>query len=179
MASQLWKNRNESLIASSVVSPVYGGVINETAMTSFPASVQGVHSEYPLVSQALLYRVELQAPTTISLNDTTTAYEEVLSEPPFFSKSLLRMPVLNYYITFMQSGARPMQHVLRQPNQHVAEIFTKVSFEDSRDLADQIGWYIRYLDWIIWLKITLNLKICLYRPSVTAATVSAPWTEHP
>ena len=136
MASQLWKNRNESLVTSSVFTAVYGGIIGETTMTSFPASVQGVHLEYPLVTQALLYLMESLSPSSTSLIPSIDTYTDVLPEPPYFTKTLPKMPVLNYYSTFMQPGALPMQYVLRKPDEHIPKIFTRVLMSDSGDLAE-------------------------------------------
>ena len=56
MSSQLYKNRDRSKISSKVTLLSYGGtgVADDLAISAFPASVQGVHLEDPIIGDSAL-----------------------------------------------------------------------------------------------------------------------------
>ena len=56
MSSQLYKNRDRSEVSSKVTLVSYGGTgdADDLAISAFPASVQGVHLEDPIIGDAAL-----------------------------------------------------------------------------------------------------------------------------
>ena len=56
MSSQLYKNRDRSNVSNKVSLVTYGGtgVADDLAISAFPASVQGIHLEHPIIGDAAL-----------------------------------------------------------------------------------------------------------------------------
>jgi len=63
-------------------------------------------------------------------------YTASVAIPPFFADTLPSMPVVSYYEKGMEPGAVPMQFVRFYVDYYIPEIYTRVSFEDQRDLVD-------------------------------------------
>lgn len=144
--TQLWKNRDQSLVQSSVITCTYGGTSNgsDTTLTGYPASVQDVQIENPLVTDGALFMLEALLPPNSTITSQVTAarqdFENALYFPPYFADSLPRLPVVNYYDNFMEPGAMPLQYVDMPPDQHIPILFQAVTLADSYDL-DQLYTY--------------------------------------
>jgi len=140
LVNQLWKNRNISLVKSSLVSVSYGGLNTEgdVMMAGFPASVQNVHLEDPLLAAGILYifNTLLQGDSTFSpvISSALLEYANVLPVPPYFANSLPKLPVLNYYSTFMGEGALPLQYVKMPADKHLPFYYTQTTIDDAGDL---------------------------------------------
>jgi hypothetical protein len=92
-------------------------------MALFPASVQFVHIENPLITYGalvMLYTLLIDVlnmgdEELDSLNnafvDSIDAYGDTIYEPSYFADTLPYLPVVNYYDAFMGPGALPLQYV--------------------------------------------------------------------
>lgn len=105
MVQQLWNNRDEMWNGDFPPTPLtivtYGGTkeASGTTVAGFPASVQNVKIEIPLITSGLLSMLGTLAPneTAVLISDINEYYQSFLPVPPFFADSLPSMPVFNYY----------------------------------------------------------------------------------
>lgn len=141
LVNQLWKNRNITLVKSSLVSVSYGGLNTsegDVMMAGSPASVQDVHLEDPLLAAGILYifNTLLEGDSAFSpvISSALSEYANVLPEPPYFANTLPKLPVLNYYSTFMGEGALPLQYVKMPADKHLPFYYTQTTIDDAGDL---------------------------------------------
>ncbi|GKY91469.1 hypothetical protein MPSEU_000119200 [Mayamaea pseudoterrestris] len=137
---QIWNNRDQSGVTQPLTTIAYGGSgkVDDIAMTGFPAAIENVNLDYPLVTNAALYALEAifsgNADYYAFINSARTTYDNVLGAPPYYSRTVPTLPVVTYYDTFMGPNALPMQYIYIPPNIYIAKIYTSVSIEDGSDL---------------------------------------------
>ena len=141
LVDQLWKNRNTSLVKSSLVKVSYGGLNTtegDVMMAGSVASNQDVHLENPFLAAGIqeIFNTLLKGDSTFSpiVSSALSEYSSVLPEPPYFANTLPKLPVLNYYSTFMGKGALPLQYVKMPADEHIPFYYTQTTIEDSGDL---------------------------------------------
>lgn len=143
LVNQLWKNRDITLVKSSLVSVSYGGLNTtegDVMMAGFPAGVQNVHLEDPLLAAGILYifNTLLEGDSTFSpvISSALSEYANVLPTPPYFANTLPKLPVLNYYSTLMGEGALPLQYVKMPTDKHLPFYYTQTTIDDAGDLPE-------------------------------------------
>ena len=143
MLMQLQKNSSAFLGDIDIpVTPLatvtYGGTKNsaDTTVAGFPASVQDVKIEFPLITSGLLYLMRILSPQELSESLTTVNdyYRSFLPIPPYFADGMPAMPVFNYYSYAMGPEAIPLQYVKLTSGNHVLQVFNGNSLSDSSDL---------------------------------------------
>lgn len=105
MLMQLWNNRDQMWSGDVPPTPLstvtYGGTRepSDTTVAGFPASVQNVKIEVPIITSGLLNMVEMLVPpdTAELLSGVNEYYQSFLPIPPYFADGLSTMPVYNYY----------------------------------------------------------------------------------
>ena len=127
---------------SSLVSVSYGGLNTtegDVMMAGFPASNQNVHIEDSLFSAGFLFIFNelLKSDSTFSpvISSALSEYSSVLPVPPYFANTLPKLPVFDYYSTFMGEGALPLQYVKMLPDNHIPSYYTQTKIDDAGDLA--------------------------------------------
>jgi len=144
---QLWIHRNSTQANSSVTAVSYGGATNalgDVTMAGFPASVVAIMISYPIIEAGLLDMFQSLLPSNSSfaeeLNEASAAYTDTLPIPPVYAHSFPRMPVSNYYVSFMQPEALPLQYIKVAPDAHIPRVYTQVALgESTSDLGDLYG----------------------------------------
>lgn len=117
----------------------YGGTKDpsDTTVAGFPASVQEVQIEFPIITSGLAYLLTYVLPSELKndLDIIRGIYGEFVPLPPYFGQSLPRMPVMNFYSYYMEPGALPMQYVKVPSDEHIPKFFLKTKFGQDSDLA--------------------------------------------
>ncbi|CAB9504262.1 expressed unknown protein [Seminavis robusta] len=138
LATQVWANRDVSGATNPLTTVTYGGTKDpsDTTVAGFPASVQGVKIEYPIITSGLLFMTEFLLPSnlTADLQTINEFYQSAVPLPPYFGESLPTMPVLNFYSQFMDPGALALQYIKIAGDEHIPKFFHHVTFGDTSDL---------------------------------------------
>ena len=144
MLIQLQKNGggtfwgNTDIPVTPLATVTYGGTKDsvDTTVAGFPASVQDVKIEFPLITSGLLYLMRILSPQELSETLTTVNdyYRSFLPIPPYFADGMPTMPVFNYYSYPMGPEAIPLQYVKLTAENHIQQIFNGNSLSESSDL---------------------------------------------
>lgn len=144
--TQLWRNRARTKGVTTKVKAVsYGGTNNlhDMSLAGFPATVDSVHHQDPIIAAGALYVAYTFVKTGTQFGneiaEISDKYSDTLVSPPYFSETLARMAVGNFYDSFMNPGALPLEYVEIPPDEHIPQIYTGVTFLDSSDLGELYG----------------------------------------